>query len=213
MEPSVEVSSEDSPSVEFLEAQMKDTKKEIQVYIVKIQEFIDELCNKIGDVTEQDVPQVSIPVTGDQTEITKLRQENEKLRGIINGNKDGLTEIKNKLLGLKNCDEQPFVNQLTSDELSRYLTSGEEMEQGDLSPYLQGVPSSESELGRESSTGSLGSRETIPPESQQNVSKLISELQSTQSNTPPTGGGNKRRKTKRKKTKRKKLKKKRSNKK
>ena len=203
MEPSVEAvqdspSVQDLPSVESLEAQMEDTKKEIQVYIAKIQEFIDELCNRIGDVTEQDVPQENIPVTGDQTEIIKLRLENDKLREIINGNKDGLTKIKNKLLGLKNCDKEPFVDELTSGELSSYLTPGEETG-GDLS-------SSGSELGSVSSSGSLGGREPIPPESQQKVSDVIGELRRTQSDP---SGGNKRRKTKRKKTKRKKLKKKR----
>ena len=219
MEPSVESSIQDPPSVqdlpsvESLKAQMEDTKKEIQVYITKIQEFIDELCNRIGDVTEQYVPQANIPVTGDQTEITELRQENEQLREIINGNKDGLTEIKNKLLGLKNCDKQSFVDELTSDELSSYLTPGEETEQGDLSSYLPQVPSSGSELGSESSSGSLGGREPIPLESQQKVKDVIGQLQSIQGNTPPTSGGNKRRNTKRKKTKRKKLKKKRSTKK
>ena len=205
MKPSVEPSVQDSPSVqdlpsvESLEAQMEDTKKEIQVYIAKIQEFIDELCNSIGDVTEQDIPQENIPFTGDQTEITKLREENEQLREIINGNKNGLKEIKNKLLGLKNCDKQPFVDELTSSELSSYLPK---------------VSSSGSELGSElgsvSSSGSLGGSEPIPPESQQKVSDVIGELQSTQSDP---SGGNKRRKTKKRKTKRKKLKKKRSTKK
>ena len=219
MEPSVESSIQDPPSVqdlpsvESLEAQMENTKQEIQVYIAKIQEFIDELCNRIGDVTEQDVPQENIPGTGDETEITKLRQENKQLREIIKGNKDGLTEIKEKLLGLKNCENQPFVDELTSSELSRYLTPGEETEQGDLSSYLQEVPSSGSELGSESSSGSLGGRDPIPKESKQKVKDVIGELQSIQGNTPPTSGGNKRRKTKRKKTKRKKLKKKRSTKK
>ena len=214
MEPSVESSIQDPPSVqdlpsvESLEAQMENTKQEIQVYIAKIQEFIDELCNRIGDVTEQDVPQENIPGTGDETEITKLRQENKQLREIIKGNKDGLTEIKEKLLGLKNCDEQEFVDELTSSELSSYLTPEAETG-GDLS-------SSESELGTVSSSGSLGGRVPIPPESRQQVSEVISELQQRQNEpgtTTPRTGGNKKRKTKKKKTKRKKLKKKRSTKK
>lgn len=210
MEPSVESSIQDPPSVqdlpsvESLKAQMEDTKKEIQVYITKIQEFIDELCNRIGDVTEQDVPQENIPGTGDETEITKLRQENKQLREIINGNKDGLTEIKNKLLGLKNCDEQEFVDELTSSELSSYLTPKAETG-GDLS-------SSGSEIGSVPLLGSLGSEDPIPPESRQQVSELISEIQQGQNEpgTPTTRtGGNKRRKTKKRKTKRKKLKKRR----
>lgn len=200
----------DSPSVETLEAQMEDTKKEIQVYIAKIQEFIDKLCKRIGDVTEQDVPQANIPVTGDQTEIIiQLKQENDKLRGIINANKDGLTEIKNKLLGLKNCDKQPFVDE--------------------LSPYLQEVSSSESELGveetgRESNLPKQFGATTyeskgMPQELLEQHAQVTQELKKQQqgklrpTKSNPTGGGNKRRKTKRKKTKRKKLKKKRSNKK
>ena len=72
--------------------------------------------NRIGAVTEQDVPQGSCLIQVIKQKLQKP-SENEQLREIINGNKDGLTEIKNKLLGLKNCDEQEFVDELTSSEL------------------------------------------------------------------------------------------------
>ena len=186
-------------TVQQLEEQMEETKQDIENYIDRIQKFIDELCVRIGIVTEQPIPS-SAPISGDNPDvISRLRKENDELRRIINGNNDKLNEIREKLLNLKKCGgKDNILTQTTGPILEE---SGSSEEENVLQPTSSG-----------SLVGSLGTQEPISPELQGNVRSLIDELESR--NEPGTPrGGNKRRKTKKRKTKRKKLKKKRSTKK